>query len=150
MVRKKRAGKNRNAVKWETAENPRTRRTGTRETEQTFQGREVQALPERPRKVSDRRRVSRCGRAPQYPEPGGTYGVSQGGLALLQAPVRLREQAARILNSVLILTAQGPDSFHGRLEVVEAVPVAAPLAPCLGQLETERFTSPWYQEGKGG
>lgn len=64
--------------------------------------------------------------------------------------MHLREQAARILNSGLILTAQGPDSFHGRLEVVEAVPVAVPFAPCLGQLETERFTSPWYQEGEGG
>lgn len=49
----------------------------------------------------------------------------------------MRDESARILNSVLILTAEGPNPFHSHLEVIQAVLVVVLLAPCLGQLEAE-------------
>lgn len=72
------------------------------------------------------------------PRPSITHRVPQGRLALLQAQAHLSDEPASVLNSVLVLTAQGLNPSHSPLEVIQAVPVAVFLAPCLGQLETER------------
>ena len=87
-------------------------------------------------------------RGSSVPYPSNTYSVSQGGLAFLQAQAHLRDQPVSILNSVLILTAQGPNSFHGPLEVIQAAQVAFLFTPCLGQLEIERSNSTWYSKEK--
>ena len=55
--------------------------------------------------------------------------------------MHLRDEPASILNSVLMLAAQGPKSLHGHLEVIQAGPVAILLAPVLGQLEVEGSNS---------
>lgn len=77
-----------------------------------------------------------------------TYSVLQGSFTFCQAQAHLRDESARVLNLVLILTAQGPNPFHSHLEVIQAVLVVVLLAPCLGQLEAEGSHSTCTQRGK--
>lgn len=77
-----------------------------------------------------------------------TYSVFQGSFAFCQAQAHLRDESAHILNSVLMLTAQGPDPFRSHLEVIQAGLVVALLAPRLGQLEAKGSHRPCTRGGK--
>lgn len=72
-----------------------------------------------------------------------TYRIAQRRPALLHAQAQLSDEPPGVLNSILILTAQGLKPLHSHLELIQAVPVAIFLAPCLGQPESKRPHGPW-------
>lgn len=77
------------------------------------------------------------------PSGSTTYRVAQRRPALVHAQAHLSDEPPGVLNSVLILTAQGLKPLHSHLELIQAVPIGISLAPCLGQPETERSHGPW-------